>query len=129
MGDMADMIIEDLILYEAEEEYYESHDLSCKFCGEKGFHWAYDGRHWRLYDHNEKLHNCPHYTAPTNRRHQPTMGDDILDPPAPGDATYYPKTCMFCGGQNLHWEEHGDGWRLYDENDELHECHPDYMEI
>ncbi len=24
-----------------------------------------------------------------------------------------PKTCRVCGAKNLHWEDNGDGWRLY----------------
>ena len=30
--------------------------------------------------------------------------------------------CKFCGEEDLHWQDYGSGWRLYDENEKKHVC-------
>lgn len=30
--------------------------------------------------------------------------------------------CRYCGQTGLHWEAEPDGWRLFDEDDEIHAC-------
>jgi hypothetical protein len=30
--------------------------------------------------------------------------------------------CKYCGADELHWVETPTGWRLYDENEEPHNC-------
>jgi len=32
------------------------------------------------------------------------------------------KVCSYCGEANLHWEDFGSGWKLYDANDDRHLC-------
>ena len=55
MGEMADLILDDLITYNHEYEY----DIgkTCKYCGKGGFIWKQvDGR-WRLFK-GGKVHDC-----------------------------------------------------------------------
>lgn len=32
--------------------------------------------------------------------------------------------CGICEEEGLHWADHGKGFRLYDEDNKLHVCHP-----
>jgi len=45
--------------------------------------------------------------------------DRYEEDPEPED-----RTCKFCKVSGLHWEDTDSGWRLFDENDELHHCQP-----
>ena len=39
-------------------------NLTCKHCGESGFHWGQIWGTWRLFDSNEQLHTCKKQSRP-----------------------------------------------------------------
>ena len=73
MGDFADMAIQDGLMQELDDiydnGYIDEPDLNnyskpksknkvCKNCGLSGLHWQKAPTGWRLFDRNNKIHNC-----------------------------------------------------------------------
>ena len=61
MGDMADMIIDDIMLahWDNGGPDFEQPLKRCKYCGEDGLHWREDGYgKWRLFDDRNNMHSC-----------------------------------------------------------------------
>ena len=59
MGDIADMIVDDLMLSHWEGETEEPLGrIVCKFCGEGYFQWKQTKTGWRLFDSEGNMHSC-----------------------------------------------------------------------
>ena len=83
MGDMADMVIEDIIddmVNENDWDYdYTDHivfvhtPIKCRFCGRSTYHWAQleDGS-WRLHTPTGRLHKCSKW-SPTKEVNPQTI--------------------------------------------------------
>jgi hypothetical protein len=55
MGDEADYIIDQLLAWDMDEEYYhrghEPRSVTCNRCGKRGLHWQQVGDKWKLFQH------------------------------------------------------------------------------
>jgi len=59
MGDMADMLLDQMDLYESQgDEFYTEYNKTCKYCGEGNLTWVETEKGWRLFDVEDKTHSC-----------------------------------------------------------------------
>lgn len=61
MGDIADMILEDMELYYwgYDPDWYDGPTLiTCKYCGERGLTWSHGIGGWLLLRDDGEIHNC-----------------------------------------------------------------------